>query len=216
MVKLVAAKCPSCGAALKLKKSDEKVECEYCHQTIIVDDAIACYKLKISGNVSVDGISTNSELIKNANDLLEMNEFLKAKKKFLEYSEKNPTDYQGWLGLLKCRTRNFTIRDNNALFENDINKYYDNYMKTAPNDIKDENNKIIEEYMNPNSKTDNTDTNSDILKNKWVWVIMWILCFPIPSTILLMKNEKMNNIIKYSLIGAAWMFYILFMTYSQT
>ena len=59
MVELVSAKCPSCGAALKLSKEDERTVCEYCHQTIIVDDAVACYKLKINGSVSVNGIESN-------------------------------------------------------------------------------------------------------------------------------------------------------------
>ena len=47
MVKLVSAKCPNCGAALKLSREEEKVECEYCHNIIVVDDAIACYKLNL-------------------------------------------------------------------------------------------------------------------------------------------------------------------------
>lgn len=149
MVKLVSAKCPNCGAALKLSKEEEKVECEYCHNTIVVDDAIACYKLKVSGNVSVEGISTNADLIEAANELLDMNEFLKAKRKFLEFSEKCPDNYQGWLGLLICRTRNFTIRDNNIMFENDINKYREHFFRVAPDDIKEQYFETIDRYFNP-------------------------------------------------------------------
>ena len=149
MVKLVSAKCPNCGAALKLSKEEERVECEYCHNTIVVDDAIACYKLKVSGNVSVEGISTNSDLIEAANELLDMNEFLKAKRKFLEFSEKCPDNYQGWLGLLICRTRNFTIRDNNIMFENDINKYRDHFFRVAPDDIKSQYFETIDRYFDP-------------------------------------------------------------------
>ena len=149
MVKLVSAKCPNCGAALKLSREEEKVECEYCHNIIVVDDAIACYKLKISGNVSVEGISTNAELIKAPNELLDMNEYLKAKRKFLEFSEKCPDNYQGWLGLLICRTRNFTIRDNNLMFENDINKYREHFFRVAPDDIKEQYFETIDRYFDP-------------------------------------------------------------------
>lgn len=149
MIKLISAKCPNCGALLKLSKKDEMIKCEYCNQTIMVDDAVACYKLKISGNISVDGIESNSELINSANELLSMQEYLKAKKKFLEFSEKCPDDYQGWLGLLICRTRNFTIKDNNIMFENDINKYYDHFLKVAPEDIKNDYVEIIENYLHP-------------------------------------------------------------------
>lgn len=149
MVKLVSAKCPNCGASLKLSKEDEKVECEYCRNTIVVDDAIACYKLKISGNVSVEGISTNADLIEAANELLDMNEYLKAKRKFLEFSEKCPDNYQGWLGLLICRTRNFTIRDNNLMFENDINKYREHFFRVASDDIKKQYFETIDRYFDP-------------------------------------------------------------------
>ena len=161
MVELVSAKCPSCGAALKLSKEDERTVCEYCHQTIIVDDAVACYKLKINGSVSVNGIESNSDLIEAANDLLEMNEFLKAKRKFLEFSEKCPNNYQGWLGLLICRTRNFTIKDNNILFENDVNKYYEHFKKVAPEEIKKEYIETIENYLHPKVQPKNiSESNS--------------------------------------------------------
>ena len=149
MVKLVSAKCPNCGAALKLSKEEEKTECEYCHNTIIVDDAIACYKLKVSGNVSVEGITTNAELIEAANELLDMKEFLKAKRKFQEFSEKCPNNYQGWLGLLICRTRNFTIRDNNIMFENDIHKYREHFFRVAPDDTKEQYFETIDRYFDP-------------------------------------------------------------------
>lgn len=151
MVKLVSAKCPSCGASLKLSKEDEKTRCEYCHQTIIVDDAIACYKLKISGTISVERIASNSELIDAANELLDMQEYLKAKRKFLEFSEKCPDNYQGLLGLLVCRTRNFTIKDNNIMFENDVNKYYEHFFKVAPDEVKKAYVETIENYLYPNN-----------------------------------------------------------------
>ncbi len=152
MVKLVSAKCPSCGAALKLSNDEEKTKCEYCQQTIIIDDAIACYKLKISGKISVKGIETNTELIDAANKLLDMNEFLKAKRKFLEFSEKCPDKYQGWLGLLICRTRNFTIKDNNIMFENDVNKFYKHFLKVAPEEVKKDYVTAIENYLHPEIK----------------------------------------------------------------
>ncbi len=164
MVKLVSAKCPSCGASLKLSEEDDKTECNYCHQTIIVDDAIACYKLKISGKINVEGITSNSELIDAANELLDMQEYLKAKRKFLEFSEKCPNDYQGWLGLLICRTRNFTIKDNNILFENDVNKYYEHFLKVATDEVKNDYVQTIENYLHPNNiepKTQNTITRTE-------------------------------------------------------
>ena len=174
MVKLFSAKCPNCGASLKLSKDEEMVECEYCHQNIIVDEALACYKLKISGTVSVDGIETNAELVSAANELLNMKEYLKAKRKFLEFSEKCPDNYQGWLGLLICRTRNFTIKDNNIMFENDIEKYYAHFLKTAPNDIKNQYVEIMNVYFSP--KEDHVEEKSeslnDFLKKVWNYIVI--------------------------------------------
>ncbi len=148
-MKLVSAKCPSCGANLKVNKNDETIKCEYCQQNIIIDDAIACYKLKISGIVSIDGISTNSDLIKSGNELISIGEYLQAKKKFREFSEKCPKDYQGWLGLLICRTRNFTIRDNNIMFQNDVDNYLMHFKNTASKEVYDEYFEKIDRYLYP-------------------------------------------------------------------
>jgi len=150
-MKLISARCPDCGANIKVQGEEEKVQCEFCKHTIIVKDAIATYKLKVDvkGSVSVDGVETNQDLIDSANELMGMNEYLKAKKKFMEFSEKCPDNYQGWLGLLICRTRNFTIRDNNIMFENDVNNYYNHFLRVAPENVKKQYNKTIEHYLYP-------------------------------------------------------------------
>ena len=147
-MKLVNAKCPSCGANIIINNNEEVVTCKYCRNSIIVDEAIACYKIKVTGIINIDGIQSNTELISSANQLLSMHEYLKAKKLFLEFSEKCPNNYQGWLGLLICRTRNFTIRDNNILFENDIKRYHEHFLITAPDEIKEKYNDIINNYLN--------------------------------------------------------------------
>lgn len=149
MVKFINAKCPSCGASLNIDNTEDRVVCDYCKNIIIVNDALEKYKLEISGNISIEGISSNVELIESANELLEMSEYLKAKKKFLEFSERCPDNYQGWLGLLICRTRNFTIKDNNIMFGNDVNKYKDHFFKTAPEEVKNRYFELIDKYFFP-------------------------------------------------------------------
>lgn len=49
-------------------------------------------------------------------------------------------------------------------------------------------------------------------KRLWLWVLGWILAFPIPLTILLSRNKNMNKKIKYGLISGAWVLFILFVT----
>jgi len=228
VVKLVSAKCPSCGAALKLSKEEERVKCDFCHNIIIVDDAIACYKVKISGNVSVEGITTNSDLIETANELLDMNEYLKAKRKFLEFSEKCPDNYQGWLGLLICRTRNFTIKDNNIMFENDVNKYYEHFLRVAPNDIKEQYTDIIENYLHPDihqlssSSQNNTSQKNEQMasstqkkNNTWLWVLGWIFCFPIPLTVLIWKS-KWSQAVKIIVTILLWGFILIVVSTSES
>lgn len=146
-MKFISAKCPNCGGHLKVEEGTTKTVCEYCNEDIIIDDE--SIKINVSGKVSVDGVKTDKDLINSANELLDMGEYIKAKKLFDQFSTNNPDQYQGWLGLLICRTRNFTIRDNNILFENDIDKYYKFFQRTAPQDIKDEYFETMDRYMYP-------------------------------------------------------------------
>lgn len=44
-------------------------------------------------------------------------------------------------------------------------------------------------------------------KNTWLWVLGWIFIFPLPLTILLLRNEEMKPALKYGLIIAAWLLY---------
>lgn len=66
MIKLVPAKCPNCGATLELDDNLKKTECKYCNTSIIVDDAIAKYKIEVSGEVKVDGIIGKNTLLDQA------------------------------------------------------------------------------------------------------------------------------------------------------
>ena len=44
-MRLTSAKCPNCGADIKVNKEEEKTVCKYCKSEILVEDAIA--KLKV-------------------------------------------------------------------------------------------------------------------------------------------------------------------------
>lgn len=47
----------------------------------------------------------------------------------------------------------------------------------------------------------------------WLWVLGWICIFPIPLTIIMLRNkkiaEKLPNTARYGIIAAAWIIYIL-------
>lgn len=55
-MKLVAAKCPNCGSNLKVNPKQETIKCEYCESAILIDDAIAKYKVELSGEVEVKNL----------------------------------------------------------------------------------------------------------------------------------------------------------------
>lgn len=38
----------------------------------------------------------------------------------------------------------------------------------------------------------------------WLWVVGWVLCFPIPLTVLLARTKKLNKRVKAILITALW------------
>ena len=66
MVKLQAAKCPSCGADIQVNEKLENTICQYCGSTVLVEDAIEKYKIEISGNVKVEGIKGRNDKIEQA------------------------------------------------------------------------------------------------------------------------------------------------------
>ena len=57
----------------------------------------------------------------------------------------------------------------------------------------------------------NVDGNSStVTKRKtWAWVLGWLFIFPIPLTILLFRKKNMAPVLKYGIIAAAWIIYLL-------
>lgn len=43
----------------------------------------------------------------------------------------------------------------------------------------------------------------------WVWVLGWICIFPLPLTILLLRKKDMKPGLKYGIIAAAWILYLI-------
>ena len=46
-------------------------------------------------------------------------------------------------------------------------------------------------------------------RKTWLWVVGWLLFFPIPLTILLLRNQKLNKVAKYAIIAIAWIIYLI-------
>ena len=65
-INLVAAKCPNCGSNIEVNQSDNKSKCEYCHATILVDDAIERLRVELSGEVEVKNLPKLKNILKIA------------------------------------------------------------------------------------------------------------------------------------------------------
>lgn len=44
---------------------------------------------------------------------------------------------------------------------------------------------------------------------KWVWVIGWIFCFPIPLTAIIVRSSRINKLVKGTLLTFLWFFSII-------
>ena len=58
------------------------------------------------------------------------------------------------------------------------------------------------------------NTNSTNVQNQkkrtWLWVLGWIFIFPVPLTILLLRNRTLPNAARYGIIAVVWVFYGIF------
>lgn len=55
-MRLTSAKCPNCGADIRVNKEEEKTVCKYCKSEILVEDAIAKLKVVVEGEVELKGV----------------------------------------------------------------------------------------------------------------------------------------------------------------
>ena len=46
-------------------------------------------------------------------------------------------------------------------------------------------------------------------RKTWLWVLGWLFIFPIPLTILMLRNKTMKPAIKYAIIAVAWIVYLI-------
>ena len=101
MVKLQAAKCPSCGADIQVNEKLENTICQYCGSTVLVEDAIEKYKIEISGNVKVEGIKGRNDKIEQAKKHHKYDELDKAKNLIKEIVKDDEFDTEAYCELLR-------------------------------------------------------------------------------------------------------------------
>lgn len=53
------------------------------------------------------------------------------------------------------------------------------------------------------------DVDEPKKRKTWLWVLGWVFIFPVPLTILMLRKKDMKPALKYGIIAAAWIIYLL-------
>lgn len=139
-MKLIQTKCPQCGANMVFNSSSQKVVCEFCGLTLLVDEGITSVKC-----VNAEEAGYNFE---------------------------------------KGRMRARAEFANTAPVVHHVHHY---------------------EYSTPEPVEEKKPRNL-----WWLWLIGWLVVFPLPATILILRAERMGWFWKFVLIIGVWEMYLQF------
>lgn len=89
-MKIVAAKCPNCGANIDVDKDSDTTKCEFCHSKIIVNDAIAKIKIDLSANVEIKNLPKYENYVTLADRYYNELMLREAKSEYRKALELNP------------------------------------------------------------------------------------------------------------------------------
>lgn len=64
-------------------------------------------------------------------------------------------------------------------------------------------------HNNASFKNASTPVQSNRKKKTWLWVLGWIFIFPVPLTILMVRNHKLSKRAKICIIAVSWIIYLI-------
>ncbi len=151
-MKLSPAKCPNCGANIEVNENLEKAICQYCGTIVLIQDAIAKYKVELSGKVEVEGIRGISKKLDDIRKYIAIEEYSQALQfayKVIHEDEFNVEAHSLWLKsslLLKkysvgCFKENF-VRDGG-----DLETIVKRYQRLKKFDDKEEYKKYLKDEL---------------------------------------------------------------------
>jgi uncharacterized protein YjdB len=73
--------------------------------------------------------------------------------------------------------------------------------------IKKEKSSIIQKKISNRTVSEPTKK-----RRTWLWILGWIFIFPVPLTILMLRNKKLNKLAKVFIIVAAWIIFLIFVS----
>lgn len=56
------------------------------------------------------------------------------------------------------------------------------------------------------------DNKPQAKRKTWLWVLGWIFLFPLPLTILMLRNQKLNKKVKFAIVVISWILYLIIAT----
>lgn len=114
-MKLVSAKCPSCGAKIEVDANSNSTRCDYCNSQVLVEDAIKKYKVEISGSIEIKNLPKLENYLKLADRHYKDGEYREAYEIYCKAIELDPDNYivvlrKGLTKSLCCNYKNFEIK----------------------------------------------------------------------------------------------------------
>lgn len=97
-MRLTSAKCPNCGADIKVNKAEEKAVCECCKSEILVEDAIAKLKVVVEGEVELKGVPKIESYLKLGDRAYKDGKFDEA---YINYSKALELDSDNAIAILR-------------------------------------------------------------------------------------------------------------------
>lgn len=97
-MRLTSAKCPNCGADIKVNKAEEKTVCEYCNSEVLIEDAIAKLKVVVKGEVELKGVPKIESYLKLGDRAYKDGKFDEA---YINYSKALELDTDNAIAILR-------------------------------------------------------------------------------------------------------------------
>lgn len=97
-MRLTRAKCPNCGADIRVNKEEEKTVCKYCKSEILVEDAIAKLKVVVEGEVELKGVPKLESYLKLGDRAYKDGKFDEA---YINYSKALELDTDNPIAILR-------------------------------------------------------------------------------------------------------------------
>ena len=134
----VSGRCPNCGGEVKLDDSMEKGFCLRCGSPIVVQSAVAKFKVEHSGSVKLSGVATDQSLVEYGYSILKLDP-VNAKKEFENALRINPHNWQAWKALSESLIqfysklpKNYIEFMNRDIVENDFSQPFTHKTLESP------------------------------------------------------------------------------------